>query len=93
MLERDLEARCFRDVEARGGLCWKWSSPGRVGVPDRIIFWPNGDVHFVEFKKPGEKPTEVQKHVHGMMRARKAKVWVVSDYPTWRMYLREVGRE
>ena len=28
---------CAIGVEAKGGECLKWASPGRRGVPDRII--------------------------------------------------------
>jgi len=28
----------------------KWVSPGQKGVPDNIVFWPGGKIHFIEFK-------------------------------------------
>ena len=37
-------------VRERGGECFKFTSPGRAGVPDRIVVWPNGTLHFVEVK-------------------------------------------
>ena len=33
-----------------GGKAYKFVSPGNVGVPDRIVIWPNGVIHFVELK-------------------------------------------
>ena len=50
MAERDVEARLVRGVRRLGGVCWKWVSPGRVGVPDRIVLLPHGVVAFVEVK-------------------------------------------
>lgn len=50
MLEKDIEARLVRGVKALGGRCYKWVSPGNVGVPDRIAVFPGGDVVFIELK-------------------------------------------
>ena len=36
-------------AEEHGGLCYKWVSPGRRGVPDRILIG-GGHVIFVELK-------------------------------------------
>lgn len=36
--------------QTRGGKAYKFVSPGNVGVPDRIVIWPNGVIHFVELK-------------------------------------------
>lgn len=50
MLERDIEARLVAGVKALGGKCYKFVSPGNVGVPDRIAVFPGGDVAFIELK-------------------------------------------
>jgi hypothetical protein len=63
MTEKDVERYLIRRVQARGGLCWKWVSPGRAGVPDRIVVLPPGQVMFVEVKRPGQQPTSLQRHV------------------------------
>lgn len=93
MLESKLEKACVVDVEARGGLMLKWVSPGQKGVPDRIIFWPGGEIHLVELKKPGgPPPTFLQQLMHYELRARGAKVWVISTPAEWTNYLKEVGK-
>ena len=51
-LEKDVEKSLCRMVGRHGGLCLKWISPGRAGVPDRIILLPGGRVMFVELKRP-----------------------------------------
>lgn len=60
VLEKDMERYLINRVKQRGGICLKFVSPGRAGVPDRIIVLPSGRVYFVEVKRPGEKPTNLQ---------------------------------
>lgn len=50
MLEKDIEARLVRGVKKLGGVCFKFVSPGNVGVPDRIAIFPGGRVIFIELK-------------------------------------------
>ena len=50
ILERDIERHLVRRVAERGGVAYKWVSPGRVGVADRIVMLPGGVVWFVELK-------------------------------------------
>lgn len=61
MAESDIESYLRKRVEANGGKCWKWVSPGRRGVPDRIVLMPGGVVAFVETKSPGktERPDQI----------------------------------
>ena len=53
MLESGLEQRMKTEVEAKGGMFLKWTSPGFTGVPDRIALLPGGRILFVEVKRPG----------------------------------------
>lgn len=50
MLERDVEKKLVEGVRALGGTAYKFISPGRAGVPDRIVVLPGGRVEFVELK-------------------------------------------
>jgi len=50
ILEKDIERHLVRRVAERGGVAYKWVSPGRVGVADRIVLLPGGRVWFVELK-------------------------------------------
>lgn len=54
MREIKVESALRDAVEAEGGLCLKFRSPGNDGVPDRICIFPGGRVAFVETKRPGE---------------------------------------
>lgn len=80
-LESDLERKIVDFVESLGGRAWKWVSPGRRGVPDRIIFLPGGIIIFAEIKKPGLKegrsPQQIK--VARILTALGARVWRVAD--------------
>lgn len=68
MRERDIEKELRLGIEARGGKCYKFVSPGNAGVPDRLVMVP-GWVFLVEVKAPGKRPTKLQAHVAEEMRA------------------------
>lgn len=54
--EEVIERHLVNEVKKAGGIAYKFTSPGRRGVPDRIVLLPNGKIIFVECKAPGEKP-------------------------------------
>ncbi|CUH95896.1 hypothetical protein P22_1982 [Propionispora sp. 2/2-37] len=60
MLEKQIEKKFKNKIEAAGGLCLKFVSPGFAGVPDRIILKPGGEMYFAEIKKPGERLRPLQ---------------------------------
>lgn len=79
MLEKDVERYLVKSVRDLGGACFKWVSPGHVGVPDRVVIRPGGRVAFVEVKRPGQKPTKLQMHVLELLRQLGCQaVWVDS---------------
>jgi len=49
-MERDIERYLVRRVTQLNGVAYKFVSPGRVGVADRIVLLPGGVVWFVELK-------------------------------------------
>ena len=55
MREQGLEQKIVGIVRSRQGVCLKWVSPGFTGVPDRICFFPEGKILFVEVKRPDGK--------------------------------------
>ena len=77
MRERDIEEKLRKSVEAHGGVCWKFVSPGTAGVPDRIILMPMGRIAFVEVKAPGEVPRKLQLARHRLLRRLGFKVYVL----------------
>lgn len=62
MREREIERKLVDAVKAKGGICWKFVSPGTAGVPDRIILMPNGRIAFVELKALGKEMRPLQVH-------------------------------
>lgn len=67
MLEKDIESYLVKRVRANGGEAYKFSSPARRGVPDRIVILPTGRVVFVELKAPGKTATKLQEKEHARL--------------------------
>ena len=59
-LERDVEEYLVREVNIAGGTCYKFVSPGRRGVPDRLVVC-RGRIFFVELKKKSGRLSALQK--------------------------------
>lgn len=77
MRESFIEEKLTKAVKQSGGVCWKFTSPGTAGVPDRIILMPEGRIAFVEVKAPGEKPRPLQLSRHRLLRRLGFKVYVL----------------
>jgi len=56
----------------------KINPTGQAGYPDRLIMWTGG-LMFVEFKRPGQKPTKLQMHRHSVLREMGYMVKVYDD--------------
>lgn len=56
VVENHLRSECKK----RGFLCYKWVSPGRIGVPDDIVIG-KGKTVFVECKSEVGRLSEMQK--------------------------------
>lgn len=69
MREKELEAYLVREVCKAGGRAYKFTSPGRRNVPDRLAVWPGSVMHFVELKAPGKKLTAAQEREHERLAA------------------------
>lgn len=52
MRESEVEAHLVKRVKEAGGMAYKFVSPGRRNVPDRMVVFPGGRVFFVELKAP-----------------------------------------
>lgn len=60
MRETVIERKLVIAVRKLGGIAPKFTSPGFVGMPDRLILLPGGRFGFVEVKAPGEVPRPIQ---------------------------------
>jgi hypothetical protein len=79
MLEKKIEQALVARVKELGGICEKFTSPGRRAVPDRIVTLPGGRIIFVECKAPGKKPTIAQQRDHERRRALGCDVRVIDS--------------
>lgn len=82
--EKQVEERICKIAKLHKGTAYKFTSPGRRSVPDRIVVIPCSDPEFrsifIEAKRPGQKATDAQLREHKKLRARGATVFVVDDY-------------
>jgi len=78
VLETALERGCVTVAEKHKCLLVKVEK--RKGWPDRILLCPNGQMAWIEFKRPGEKPTKFQEHIHEVLRSMNFRVYVVDNY-------------
>lgn len=88
MLEREVEKILKTGIEGLGGMCLKWVSPSRRGVPDRIVILPKGRVEFVELKKYGGRLSPLQKRMIAALRDRGVAVYVLTGKKEVLEYLR-----
>ena len=79
MLEKQIEARVCEYARAKGMLAYKFTSPARAAVPDRLFIAPDGRMFFCEFKAEGKKPTPAQEREHLRLREQKVTVFVIDN--------------
>jgi len=60
ILEKHVEDAVVRYARRLGVLVYKFSSPSKRSVPDRLVLFPQGVTVFIEFKRPGAKATKAQ---------------------------------
>jgi hypothetical protein len=61
MKESEVENHFVWTIERMGGKTYKFTSPGRKGVADRIACLPDGQTWFVELKTKGGRLSALQK--------------------------------
>lgn len=79
MLEKQIERHLVDVVRGSGGRAYKWTSPGRAGVPDRLVILPGGRITAVECKAPGRKTTRAQEAAIAELRGLGVPVLVVDN--------------
>lgn len=86
--EAEIEQYGNDAVKAHDGIPYKFVSPQRASVPDRLNLFPIPPEHraivekyimFVEYKRPGEKPTGPQLREHALLREMGFKVAVIDS--------------
>lgn len=93
MKEASVEQAVRRLTKELGGVCWKWVSPGRIGVPDRICIFPSGRIIFVELKRPDLKDgrSPQQKKVFAVLSRLGCEVWLINSAAAFQAKLIAAG--
>lgn len=79
MLEKQIERKVCDYAKEQGLLVYKFTSPARMAVPDRMFVNRQGVVFFIEFKRAGEKPTPAQLREHERLSQHNIFVFVIDD--------------
>ena len=79
MLEKQIEAKVCEYAKTKNVLVYKFTSPARAAVPDRMFIRSDGRIWFVEFKREGAKPTDAQEREHHRLRQHKVNVFVIDN--------------
>lgn len=90
MRECSIESKLVRMVHERGGLCYKFVSPGNPGVPDRIVITPAGRTVYVELKTEVGRLAAIQKWQHEELRKRGADVRTLKGLEQVKAFVEEV---
>ena len=76
MLEKQIESAVCDYAKERGLGVYKFTSPARAAVPDRMFIY-QGRMFFIEFKREGQKPTPAQEREHHRLQQHQINVFVV----------------
>lgn len=87
MFEKDIEKKVCDYAKSKNVLVYKFTSPARAAVPDRMFVTPEGTVWFCEFKRSGQKPTESQNREHSRLRGHSVTVFVVDNVDDGRLMI------
>ena len=92
MLEKEIEKLLVKEIEKLGGICWKFTSPGTVGVPDRISLLKEGRIIFVECKAPGQSLRPIQIKRKRQLEKLGFKVYVLDSKERVKEVINEIQR-
>jgi hypothetical protein len=75
--ESKIERYAVKRVKEIGGMCIKITSPGLVGMPDRLILLPDGAAFFAELKATHGRLSPAQHRRHAELRkvGQEVEVW------------------
>lgn len=90
-LEKDIEKRVCDHAKKLGMLVYKFTSPSRRSVPDRMLITKAGVVFFIEMKRRGEKPTTAQALEIAKIRVQGVKCFVVDNVADGKQILADIA--
>jgi hypothetical protein len=86
MKEKIVENHFVWAIERIGGKTYKFTSPGRKGVADRIACLPDGNTWFVELKTKGGRLSVLQKMFMSdmaLLNQKYACLWTIEQVDEW----------
>lgn len=89
--ESTIERYFTSKVKEKKGLALKLVSPSMVGLPDRMILLPRGQIFFVELKATGKKARLLQEAVHRKLRNLGFAVYVIDSKEKGEEVLKKYG--
>lgn len=78
-LEKEIETKVCAYAKKLGVIHYKFTSPAKRSVPDRVFVLPGGRVFWIEFKRKGEMPRSAQAIEIAKLRQQGATVYIVND--------------
>lgn len=90
-LEKDIESAVVKHAKGIQMLVYKFTSPSRRSVPDRMFITKSGVVFFIEFKRKGQKPTASQEVEIAKIRAQGVKCFVVDNVADGKQILADMA--
>mgnify|MGYP003493003621 CR=1 FL=1 len=78
-LEKVIEEKVNAYAKERGVAVYKFTSPARAAVPDRLYISAKGFMWFCEFKRKGKVPTPAQEREHERLRLRNVTVYIIDN--------------
>ena len=87
LLEKDIEKRVCKYAESKGLLQYKFTSPNRSSVPDRLFFTKKGTAFLIEFKRQGQVPTAAQAREIQRLIDQGVSVFVMDDIETGKLLI------
>tara|TARA_R110000868_G_scaffold11893_1_gene57896 strand:+ start:991 stop:1353 length:363 start_codon:yes stop_codon:yes gene_type:complete len=91
VLEKKIEERVCKYATDKGFLVYKFTSPARTAVPDRMFVHPSGHIAFIEFKATGKKPTPQQEREHLRLSGHNVPVYVVDNVEEGKLLIDRIG--
>ena len=88
--ESQLERKLFERIKKMGGMALKFISPGRAGVPDRIILMPEGKIYFVEMKSRRGEINPIQEYVFEKFKNLGFEVRILNSEEKIKNFLQEI---
>lgn len=88
--EKALEKKLKTEVEKKNGVAFKFVSPGRDGVTDRIVIAPPGKLWFVEMKRPGQTLRPLQQVFKSLIESKGFQHRVIDSTESLANFLNEI---